>query len=148
MLTRFLRLWVFAFALVLIAPQSEARGKTCEAGECPNPDVVSDAEPTPEDPRCPSRAHVIQCAGKYLDTNQNGYLEREELQGAIDSLPWYGRGILKILGSVDKMMTKCDIDGDGKIGIDYDMQNNQETCLATCFKRRAFKQSFFPECDL
>lgn len=157
-----------------------------ENGECTNPDVVSDipeaaqavetetktetsdvTEPAlPEDPHCPSREYVIKCAGIYLDTNQNGKLEREELQSAIDKLPWYSRGtfgvellvemnfvscialfsegILKILGSVDKMMTKCksvdtqsfeyqfslfvgfangdfmllsgDIDGDGAIG--------------------------------
>jgi len=60
----------------------------------------------------------------------------------------YARGILKIIGSVDKMMIKCDVDGDGAIGIDYDMQNNKETCLATCFKLRAFKGAFFPDCDL
>lgn len=56
-------------------------------------------------------------------------------------------GILKILGSLDKMMAKCDIDRDGAIGIDYDMSHNGETCLATCFKRRAFKAAFFPDCD-
>lgn len=56
--------------------------------------------------------------------------------------------MLKILGSVDKIMGKCDVDGDDAIGIDYDMQHNKETCLATCFKRRAFKAAFFPECDL
>jgi hypothetical protein len=60
----------------------------------------------------------------------------------------YARGVLKILGSVDKMMKKCDVDGDDAIGIDYDMSHNSETCLATCFKLRAFKSAFFPECDL
>ena len=60
----------------------------------------------------------------------------------------YARGILQILGSVDKMMKKCDVDGDDAISIDYDMEHNKETCLATCFKRRAFKSAFFPDCDL
>lgn len=60
-----------------------------------------------EDPNCPSRHHVILCAEKYLDTNRNRKLDRSELQTAIDNLPWWSRGILKILGSVDKMMTKC-----------------------------------------
>jgi hypothetical protein len=60
----------------------------------------------------------------------------------------YARGILQILGSVDKMMKKCDVDGDDAIGIDYDMSNNKEACLATCFKLRAFKSAFFPDCDL
>jgi hypothetical protein len=60
----------------------------------------------------------------------------------------YARGVLKILGSVDKMMKKCDVDGDDAIGIDYDMSHNSETCLATCFKRRAFKSAFFPDCEL
>jgi hypothetical protein len=60
----------------------------------------------------------------------------------------YARGILQILGSVDKMMIKCDIDGDDAIGIDYDMTHNKDQCLATCFKLRAFKSAFFPDCDL
>lgn len=95
---------------------------------------------------CPSRKHVIKCAGEYLDTNGNGLLERFELQTAIDKLPWLSRGILSILGSVDKMMDKCDVDGDGAIGMGYDMENSSETCLATCFKRRAFKSAFFADC--
>ena len=75
-------------------------------------------------------------------------LDRDELQTAIDRLPWLARGVLQILGSVDKMMKKCDVDGDGAISIDYDMEHNKETCLATCFKRRAFKSAFFPGCDM
>lgn len=61
---------------------------------------------------------------------------------------FFVQGILNILGSVDKMMKKCDIDGDDAIGMDYDMQHNQESCLATCLKRRVFKGAFFPKCDL
>ena len=57
-----------------------------------------------EDPSCPSRALIIRCAGKHLDTNQNGKLDRDELETAITALPWYARGILQILGSVDKMV--------------------------------------------
>jgi outer membrane biosynthesis protein TonB len=106
--------------------------------------VTADEEETPN---CPSRKHVIKCAGEYLDTNKNSQLERAELQAAIDKLPWWSRGILTILGSVDKMMAKCDIDGDGAIGMGYDMENSKEQCLATCFKRRAFKSAFFPDCE-
>ena len=57
-------------------------------------------------------------------------------------------GILKVIGSVDKIMSKCDADGDGAIGIDTDMPKTEETCLASCFKRKAFKGAFFPDCDL
>jgi len=105
----------------------------------------------PDDPKCPDRDHLIRCAAKYLDQNGNGMLDRNELDDAVASLPWYARGLLNILGSVDKMMKKCDVDGDGAIGFgsaEADMENNKETCLATCFKRRAFKGAFFPECDL
>lgn len=105
-------------------------------------------EPKPEeDPNCPSREYVIRCAGQYLDTNKNGKLDRSELESSIDSLPWYARGILQILGSVDKMMKKCDIDGDDAISMDYDMEHNKDQCLATCFKRRAFKKAFFDDCE-
>jgi hypothetical protein len=45
-------------------------------------------------------------------------------------------------------MAKCDHDKDGKISIEQDMEATKETCLATCFKRKAFKSAFFAECDL
>jgi hypothetical protein len=43
----------------------------------------------PIDKNCPNRNHIIKCAGKYLDTDQDGKLSRNELQTAIDKLPWY-----------------------------------------------------------
>eukprot|EP00536_Pseudo-nitzschia_multiseries_P002259 jgi/Psemu1/294763/fgenesh1_pm.30_\ len=145
--------------------------EACAAGdgECANPDVAATdvdisadaaeaeadapeaipiaAAKEPLDPNCPSRDVIIRCAGKYLDTNENGKLDRPELQGAIDQLPWYARGILQILGSVDKMMKKCDMDGDDAISMDYDMIHNKDQCLASCFKRKAFRNSFFPDCE-
>ena len=51
-----------------------------------------------------------------------------------------------MIGSVDTIMKKCDADGDGSITIDVDMEATKETCLATCFKRYAFKKLFFPDC--
>ena len=78
-------------------------------GECANPGINE------EDPQCPSRELIIRCAGQTLDTNQNGKLDRSELQSAIDSLPWYARGILQILGSTNAIMKKCDLDGDDAI---------------------------------
>ena len=45
-------------------------------------------------------------------------------------------------------MVKCDADGDDAISMDKDMPATEETCLATCFKRKAFKSAFFPDCDL
>ena len=97
---------------------------------------------------CPDRDHLMRCAAEYLDSNKNGKLDRSELQDAISGLPWYSRVFLNILGSVDKMMQKCDVDKDDAISIDYDMEHNKESCLATCFKRRAFKAAFFSDCDL
>mmetsp|Transcript_26194 Transcript_26194/g.53662 ORF Transcript_26194/g.53662 Transcript_26194/m.53662 type:complete len:173 (-) Transcript_26194:525-1043(-) len=105
-------------------------------------------EKEPEDPKCPSRPHIIRCAAASLDKNKNDKLERAELQEAIDALPWFSRGVLKILGSVDKIMEKCDADGDDAIGMFDDMEKTKEQCLASCFKRKAFKGAFFPECDL
>eukprot|EP00978_Attheya_sp_CCMP212_P036675 scaffold168110_cov58-Attheya_sp.AAC.3 len=58
------------------------------------------------------------------------------------------KGLLKVIGSIDKIMAKCDHDKDGKISIEQDMEATKETCLATCFKRKAFKSAFFAECDL
>lgn len=128
----------------------DAESCTSGGGECANPDApdVPDASIlAEEDPNCPSRELIIRCAGKHLDENKNGKLDRLELQGTIDSLPWYARSILQILGSVDKMMKKCDMDGDDAISMDYDMIQNKDQCLASCFKRRAFKNSFFPDCE-
>ena len=46
------------------------------------------------------------------------------------------------------IMAKCDADRDDAIGMLTDMPKTEETCLASCFKRKAFKAAFFPECDL
>ena len=108
--------------------------------------AAEEEESVVEDPKCPSRPHVVRCAAKYLDTDQNGALEREELDSAMKGVSWIVRGLLKVIGSTDSIMKKCDADGDGKITIEQDMEATKETCLATCFKRKAFKQLFFPEC--
>lgn len=112
----------------------------------PEEEPPAEAAKVEEDPKCPSRPHVIRCAAKYLDTNKNGALEREELESAMSDVSWIVRGLLKVIGSVDAIMTKCDGDGDGKITIKEDMEATKETCLATCFKRKAFKRLFFPDC--
>lgn len=146
----------FILLICLIATRVLSEETECMAsGECAMNEAVITSDGSDvaasidnnDDPSCPSRNYVIKCAGEHLDTNNNGLLERAELQAAIDALPWFSRGIISILGSVDKMMKKCDLDGDGAISIDYDMRNNGETCLATCFKRLAFKKAFFPDCS-
>jgi hypothetical protein len=109
-------------------------------------DEVIVVEEEEEDPKCPSRPHIIRCAAKYLDTNDNGALERTELDDAMAQVSWIVRGLLKVIGSTDTIMKKCDADGDGKITIEQDMEATKETCLATCFKRKVFKQLFFPDC--
>ena len=138
-----------------VATETVEAAEKCDGAEetCANPDAPAAAdeeavEKEPADPACPSRPHIIRCAAAHLDLNKNKMLEREELQDAINSLPFLARGVLKIIGSVDKIMTKCDADGDGAISIDHDMDATKESCLATCFKRKAFKKAFFPDCDL
>jgi hypothetical protein len=145
---------IISFLLVHTFAQEQgecaAGGGDSENSECAastSTETLSDPLPPTEiDPHCPDREHIIRCAGAYLDTNKNGKLDRSELDAAINGLPWFGRGIVKLLGNTDKMMKKCDVDKDDAISMDYDMIHNKETCLATCFKRRAFKQSFFPDC--
>ena len=123
-------------------------GKECAADDCADGTSSSSdsTEKAEEDPKCPSRPHVIRCAAKYLDTNQNGALEKEELENAMNDVSWILRSLLRVIGSVDSIMKKCDADGDGAIDIKTDMEKTKETCLATCFKRNAFKRLFFPEC--
>jgi hypothetical protein len=145
--SRFLRAF---FLVLLVASAVSGQDQECANVECADPVAVADdvdIAVTDEDPSCPSRPHIIRCAAFYLDKDKNKKLEKSELQDAIDLLPWYSRGILKIIGSVDKIMKKCDYDKDGAISIDSDMEKTKETCLATCFKRKAFKSAFFPECD-
>ena len=91
--------------LFICSPTLVGADDACSSGEgeCANPDAPGAAE---EDPNCPSRELIIRCAGKHLDANKNGKLDRDELENAIDSLPWYARGILQILGSVDKMVSR------------------------------------------
>lgn len=95
-------LFLLFVAIVTMASTTLAESCSSGEGECANPDVVA-AE---EDPNCPSRDLIIRCAGKHLDANQNGKLDRNELEDAIGSLPWFARGILQILGSVDKMVSR------------------------------------------
>jgi hypothetical protein len=153
---RFLKLVLLALIVLtaVLANEAEQLEHKCtnvgENGECLAAEVnLMEEEKIEEeiDPNCPSRPHIIRCAAHYLDTNHNAKLERLELEDAISKLPWYQRGVLKIIGSVDKIMKKCDADGDGAISIVHDMEATKETCLATCFKRRAFKGAFFPECE-
>ena len=101
-----------AVATLFISSPTLVRAESCssEEGECANPDAPETPDPpaepaVEEDPNCPSRPLIIRCAGIHLDVNKNGKLDRVELQDAIDSLPWYARGILQILGSVDKMVS-------------------------------------------
>lgn len=90
-----LRLLSLLFVIFVACGDTEGQ---CIEGECVNADVNSDShgeateafEKKIVDPICPGREHVILCAGLYLDTNKNGLLERQELQSAIDTLPWYG----------------------------------------------------------
>ena len=133
------------FLLLIVSCYAEGE---CDASadQCANPETVS--EPEGEDPNCPSRPYVIRCAAEYLDTNKNGKLERGELQSAIDSLPWFSRGVIQILGSVDKMMKKCDMDGDDAISIDEDMVKNKDQCLATCFKRKGKNEKILKKQNL
>ena len=132
---------------VVVSDDGDA-GKECAADDCASDETAAPAVEASgeEDPKCPSRPHVIRCAAKYLDTNSNGALERVELETAMGEVSWIVRGLLKVIGSVDAIMKKCDADGDGQITIEHDMEATKETCLATCFKRKAFKSLFFPEC--
>lgn len=102
--------------LFVVAHANEECTADGETGECINPgadatatdatdaDASSATAPTSgeavteapvvdkEDPNCPSRGLIIRCAGQHLDTNGNGKLDRDELDTAIKSLPWYARG--------------------------------------------------------
>lgn len=40
------------------------------------------------DPNCPNRSHIIKCCAKYMDSNYDGKLSRNELDAAINKLPW------------------------------------------------------------
>lgn len=135
-------------AIGTIPPECDADDESCKAPveEEPIASAAKEEEVAAEDPKCPSRPHVVRCAAKFLDTDQSGALEREELDSAMKDVSWIVRGLLKVIGSTDAIMKKCDADGDGKITIEHDMEATKETCLATCFKRKAFKQLFFPEC--
>ncbi len=52
---------------------------------------VADEPEVEIDKNCPDRGHIIRCTGAHLDLNKNGKLDRDELDTAIQSLPWYVR---------------------------------------------------------
>lgn len=117
-MNRFMRLLL----LVVIALQitsfasAEVEAECASPGECANPDMAAPKE----DPNCPSREHVIKCAGKTLDANKNGKLDRDELQGAIDLLPWYSRG--KILAWIE---TRCALETFGSLLFSLNVRYSQ-----------------------
>jgi len=87
-------------------------GKECAADDAScKPAVEETVTEEEEDPKCPSRPHIIKCAAKYLDTNNNDLLERSELDAAMGEVHWLARGLLKVIGSTDAIMKKCDADG-------------------------------------
>merc|ERR1712176_329483 len=134
----------------------ESGDKVCALGrgECANPDAVQNTTTVgrttsmeEEDPKCPSHELIIRCTAKHLDYNSNGKLERSELQSTINKLPWFSKGILRLFGSVDYIMQKCDVDGDDAISMDYDMIHNKDRCWESCLLRKAFRNWYFPDCD-
>ena len=78
-------------------------GKECAADDCAEENASSEESETTtnetseeEDTNCPSRPHVIRCAAKYLDANQNGKLEKEELDNVMKKVPWLLRGQFRL----------------------------------------------------
>lgn len=104
---------ILATSGIVVGAETPCSKEGEEQGECTNPEASleeKEEDPVPtslekEDPNCPSRELIIRCCGIHLDDNKNGKLDRNELETAIDSLPWYAKGILQILGSVDKMVS-------------------------------------------
>jgi hypothetical protein len=103
---------ILATSAIVVGAETPCSKEGEEQGECTNPEASleekEDLVPTSlekEDPNCPSRELIIRCCGIHLDNNNNGKLDRNELETAIGSLPWYAKGILQILGSVDKMVS-------------------------------------------
>lgn len=94
-MARFLRLLALFLALTVAVLADSDEQCVGGEGECAADEPVQTMTETEEDPKCPSRRHIIQCAGQYLDTNNNGKLDRSELQAAIDSLPWYDMRVAK-----------------------------------------------------
>ena len=99
--------WLFCFYIAIVqenvlVAQKQQECEVGDDGSCLTTDSVS--VPTHEttetaakmdgpkieiDKNCPDRGHIIRCTGAHLDLNQNGKLDRDELDSAIQSLPWY-----------------------------------------------------------
>jgi hypothetical protein len=76
---------------VPVAATTPATANECvvgDNGECLDTEDGTEPLAAVIDKGCPDRGHIIRCAGKYLDTNQNGKLDRSELDAAIERLPW------------------------------------------------------------
>ncbi|EJK65210.1 hypothetical protein THAOC_13959, partial [Thalassiosira oceanica] len=112
----------------------------CADETCANPEATDEAE----DPSCPSRygseawrtRQGGQSGEKFLSastTRRLGVGNLKFLPSKTHVLPDLTWSLLRVIGSVDAIMKKCDADGDGKITIDGDMEQTKETCLASCF---------------
>ena len=95
--------WLLYFFITIVQDRClVAQEQECEVGEdgsCLNseyttvPNRHETTEPTEKpiidiDKNCPDRGHIIRCTGAHLDLNKNGKLDRDELDIAIQSLPW------------------------------------------------------------
>ena len=83
------------FACAEEATAADSGTSECSTpGECTNPEaeVIADVPPKPEDPLCPSRDLIVRCTAKTLDLNGDKKIDRSELEGAINRLPWYAKG--------------------------------------------------------
>jgi hypothetical protein len=62
-----------------VVPNTDATMETTEKMDEPKIEI---------DKNCPDRGHIIRCTGAHLDLNKNGKLDRDELDSAIQGLPW------------------------------------------------------------
>jgi hypothetical protein len=87
---------------ISLAQEQQQECEVGEDGSCLHAETVQTGHETTEttekiventtieiDKNCPDRGHIIRCTGAHLDLNKNGKLDRDELDSAIQSLPWY-----------------------------------------------------------
>lgn len=89
---------------------------------------------------CIERSELVECLHS-LDKNNDKRMTMEEIETVYNEFPWYISYPAYYFGSPNDIIKKCDFDQDGAI-TDEDMQLNNATCLADCFKRTMAAQLF------
>ena len=91
---------------------------------------------------CPTKKQAIDCFYSKCDLNNDGKINRKELESAIDNyLPWWERIPFNIFGGIDQILSDCDANKNGVLTA-KEAYHMKHTCLNSCYKKKMTISTF------